>query len=168
MSSFCMTMFDYTQASGQETQLPHSGGQLLSLQPHERGFKRQILCFIRVDNFTASSILNRFSGFRLSSLRPMKEGLRGKYYISFGWTTLLHPPYSADLAASDYRIFGPMKEGLRGKHASDKEMKSTVIKWLKEQSTEFYEAGSHALIRRWNIAIERNGDHVIHRGPASF
>ena len=38
------------------------------------------------------------------------------------------------------------------------EVKSVVKKWLKEQSTEFYSAGIHALIRSWIIAIERNGD----------
>ena len=38
--------------------------------------------------------------------------------------------------------------------------KTAVMKWLKEQSTEFYVAGMHALIRRWNIAIEKNGDYV--------
>ena len=54
-----------------------------------------------------------------------------------------------------------MKEGLRGKHyASDKKMKTTVMKWLKEQSTKFYEARIHSLIQRWNIAIERNSDYV--------
>ena len=35
-----------------------------------------------------------------------------------------------------------MKEGLRGKHyASDEEVKTAVMKRLKEQSTEFYKAG---------------------------
>ena len=54
-----------------------------------------------------------------------------------------------------------MKEGLRDKHyASNEEVKTAVKKWHKEQSTEFYEAGIHALIQRWNIAIERNGDYV--------
>ena len=49
-----------------------------------------------------------------------------------------------------------MKEGLRGKHySSDEEVKSVVKKWLKEQSTEFYGAGIHAL-----IASERNRDYV--------
>ena len=33
-----------------------------------------------------------------------------------------------------------MKESLRGKHyASDEEVKTAVMKWLKEQSIEFYE-----------------------------
>ena len=54
-----------------------------------------------------------------------------------------------------------MKESLRGKHyASDEEVKTAVMKWLKGQSIEFYKAEIHALIQRWNIAIERNGDYV--------
>ena len=54
-----------------------------------------------------------------------------------------------------------MKEGLRGKYySSDDEEKSVVKKWLKEQSTIFYGTGIHALIRKWNIVIERNGDYV--------
>ena len=39
-------------------------------------------------------------------------------------------------------------------------MKTTVMKLLKEQPTEFYEAGIYALIQKWNVAIERNGDYV--------
>ena len=42
-----------------------------------------------------------------------------------------------------------MKQGLRGKYyVSDKDMKTAVMKWLKEQSTEFYEAEIHTLIWR--------------------
>ena len=78
-----------------------------------------------------------------------------------GWTTLLHSPYSPDLVLSDCFLFGPMKEGLKGKHcASDEEVKTAVMKWFKEQSTKFYVAGIHVLIRRWSIAIERNCDYV--------
>ena len=40
-----------------------------------------------------------------------------------------------------------MKEVSRGKrYASDVEVKTAVMKWVKEPSTEFYEAGIHALI----------------------
>ena len=66
-----------------------------------------------------------------------------------------------DLVPSDFRFFGSIKETLRGKlYASDKEVKTAVIKWLKEQITKFYKAGIHALIQRRNIAIKRNGDYV--------
>ena len=53
-----------------------------------------------------------------------------------------------------------MREALRGRYSSDEEVKSVGKKWFKEQSTEFYGAGIYALIRRWNIAIERNGYYV--------
>ena len=54
-----------------------------------------------------------------------------------------------------------MKENLKGKYyASDEEVKTTVMKWLKEQLTEFYVARIHTLIRRRKITIERNGDYV--------
>ena len=45
---------------------------------------------------------------------------------------------------------------LSGKdYASDEEVKTAVI-----NSTDFYEAEIHVLIRRWNIAFERNDDYV--------
>ena len=54
---------------------------------------------------------------------------------SFGWTTLLHPPYSPDLVPSDYHLFILMKKGLRGLHyVSDEEVKTAVMKWLKDAS----------------------------------
>jgi hypothetical protein len=33
-----------------------------------------------------------------------------------GWELLSHPPYSLDLAPSDYNLFGPLKYHLRGHH----------------------------------------------------
>ena len=33
---------------------------------------------------------------------------------TFGWEILPHPPYSPDLAPSDYHVFGSVKEQLRG------------------------------------------------------
>ena len=53
------------------------------------------------------------------------------------------------------------KESLKEKYcASDEKVKSAEMKWIKEQSTEFYKADIHAFMRTWNIATERNGDHV--------
>ena len=50
---------------------------------------------------------------------------------------------------SHNHLFSSMKEGLRGKrYVSDEEVKSAVMKWLKEQSAEFYKAGIHTLIQR--------------------
>ena len=60
------------------------------------------------------------------------------------WSTIVMPKEDIinwkDLAPSDYHLLGPMKKGLRSKHyASDVDVKTVVIKWFQEQSTEFYE-----------------------------
>ena len=48
-----------------------------------------------------------------------------------GQMDLTHPPYSPDLAPSDYHLLGPMKKMLNGqKFASDTEVQSVVRQWL--------------------------------------
>ena len=84
---------------------------------------------------------------------------------SFKLTTISYLPYSPDLVPSVYHLFGPIKDGLKGKnYASSEEEKTAVMKCLKQQSTKFYEAGIHTLIRKWNIAIGRNVDYVEKKG----
>jgi histone-lysine N-methyltransferase SETMAR len=38
-----------------------------------------------------------------------------------GWEVLPHPPYSPDLAPSDYHLFGFVKNQIRGQHYEKKE-----------------------------------------------
>jgi transposase len=55
---------------------------------------------------------------------------------------LKHPPYSSDLAPSDYHLFGPLKDALRGRHfASDQELKEVVHAWLVTQPKTFFFLG---------------------------
>ena len=46
----------------------------------------------------------------------------------FGWEQLPDPPYSPDLALSDFLLFGPLKEFLKGIKFLRDEMKSTMNK----------------------------------------
>jgi histone-lysine N-methyltransferase SETMAR len=55
---------------------------------------------------------------------------------------LNHPPYSPDLAPSDYFLFRVMKKFLLGKQfSSDKEVKEAVTTWFEEQSKIFFFQG---------------------------
>ena len=50
-----------------------------------------------------------------------------------------------------------MNEALRGHYyGNDEEVKNVVKNW----PDEFCEAGIHAVIRRWNAALDRGGDYV--------
>ena len=78
-----------------------------------------------------------------------------------GWDLLKHPPYSPDLAPSDYHLFGPLKQHLRGKHfRNDDEVKEAASEWLCSQPSEFYAEGIDKLIDRWDKCVQKEGDYV--------
>lgn len=74
---------------------------------------------------------------------------------------LPHPPYSPDLAPSDFHLFGPLKEAMGGrKFHSDEEVRNAVHEWLRRRPKAFFSAGIQALPKRWRTCIERGGDYV--------
>ena len=78
-----------------------------------------------------------------------------------GWTVLPHPPYSPDLAPSDFHLFGKLKESLRGNHyASIDDVRSAVNAWIKQTPKGFFEAGIYKLVLRWQKCIAGEGDYV--------
>jgi histone-lysine N-methyltransferase SETMAR len=65
------------------------------------------------------------------------------------WELLEHPPYSPDMAPSDFHLFGPLKDHLGGKcFADDEDVQTEVQKWLRQQSKDFCVAGFDALVKR--------------------
>ena len=101
------------------------------------------------------------SSFCMTRIRTMEKR------TSFGWTTLLHPPHSPDLAPSVYHSFGPMKEDSRSRpYANDKEMKIVVMKNFTNQGYMPLFEGRTLLLRE-TVTMLKSWD-VIHRGPASF
>ena len=71
------------------------------------------------------------------------------------------PPYSPDLAPSDFHLFGPLKDTLCGTRFEDDEsMIRAVRTWLCEQETSWYEEGMHALVSHWCKAVDVDGDYV--------
>jgi len=74
---------------------------------------------------------------------------------------LPHPPYSPDLAPSDFHVFGPLKEAMGGKSfRSNKEVQQAVHEWLHSQPKDFFSRGIYALPKRWNTSMEPNGDYI--------
>ena len=72
-----------------------------------------------------------------------------------------HPPYSPDMASSDYHMFPNLKQHLRGQRFStDNELKYATEEWLKEQSELFYFTGIEKLRQRYKLCIEKGGDYV--------
>jgi len=72
---------------------------------------------------------------------------------------LPHPPYSPDVAPSDFHTFGPLKEAMGDKSfRSNEEVQQAVHEWLHSQPKYFFfSRGIHALPKRWNTCMECNG-----------
>ncbi|KDR22890.1 hypothetical protein L798_14745, partial [Zootermopsis nevadensis] len=78
-----------------------------------------------------------------------------------GWTVLPHPPYSPDLAPSDFHLFGPLKDAIRGTRFEDDESVIQAVRtWLRAQDKSWYRQGMHALVPRWRKAVQVDGDYV--------
>lgn len=93
--------------------------------------------------------------------RPHTSLVTREAINKFGWTVLPHPPYSPDLAPSDFHLFGPLKKFLRGTHFdNDEDVIRAVKKWLREQDKTWYKRGIHDLVSRWRKAIRLDGDYV--------
>jgi histone-lysine N-methyltransferase SETMAR len=79
----------------------------------------------------------------------------------FRWTVLKHLAYSPDLAPSDFHLFPAVKDHLAGhKVSSDDDVKTAIMRWLKLQGTEFYEAGIDKLVPRMDKCLNLGGDYV--------
>ena len=70
---------------------------------------------------------------------------------------LNHPPYSPDLAPSDYYLFRNLKSHFRGtRFRDDDELKSTTAAWFEDQ-IDFYFKGIDCLKEKWAKCIEVKG-----------
>ncbi|UYV81448.1 hypothetical protein LAZ67_20001231 [Cordylochernes scorpioides] len=78
---------------------------------------------------------------------------------NFKWENFTHPPYSPELAPSDFHLFPALKLHLGGKHfANDDEVQAEANHWLRRQDTAWYNSGIKKLLQRYQKCLDRN-DH---------
>jgi histone-lysine N-methyltransferase SETMAR len=77
-----------------------------------------------------------------------------------GWETLVHPPYSPDIAPSDCHLFLSLDNHLRGRQFRTLEDVKTALDGLfASRSKEFYHSGVHGLPSRWQKFLDGDGDY---------
>ena len=78
-----------------------------------------------------------------------------------GFQCLDHPPYSPDLAPSDYHLFPGLKKQLKCRHfSSDAEFIAAAEIWLDGQPSEFFSfSGLQKLEERAKKCIELRGEY---------
>ena len=80
----------------------------------------------------------------------------------FGWEVLPHPPYSPDLAPSDYHLFCSLRNHLVKKQFDDQaQLKSDLENFFSSLSMKLFEDGILDLPNRWEYVIDNNGIYVV-------
>jgi hypothetical protein len=93
--------------------------------------------------------------------RPHTRILARGTIAEFGCTVLPHPPYSPNLAPSDFHLFGPMKDGVYEKHfANDGADIVTVKKWISGADSNVYKRGTQALVQQRRKRVQSGGKYV--------
>ena len=81
------------------------------------------------------------------------------YLETLKWEVLPHPPYSPDIALSDYHLFRTMTHDLSEQHfTSYEDTKNCIDDWIASNDEAFFRCGIHMLPERWEkvMAITLN------------
>lgn len=77
-----------------------------------------------------------------------------------GWEILPHPPYSPDLAPSDYHVFASMGHALsEQRFANFEEVRKWVNNWFQSKPEEFFRRGIQKLPERWEACVSNEGKY---------
>jgi histone-lysine N-methyltransferase SETMAR len=82
--------------------------------------------------------------------------------LKLGWVTIPHPPYSPDLAPTDYHLFRSLSNHLREKKFDDESsLKTDLTDFFSQKSLDFYERGIFSLPERWRQVVDSDGAYII-------
>lgn len=94
--------------------------------------------------------------------RPHVSLMSRQKILQFGWDVLPHPPYSPDLAPSDFHLFRSLQNSLRGMtFNSDEAINQHLVQFFNDKDKNFYERGIMKLKDRWKMVINQNGQYIM-------
>jgi histone-lysine N-methyltransferase SETMAR len=95
-----------------------------------------------------------------NNARPHTAATTQDLIATFDWKQFNHPPYSPDLAPSDFCVFLHLKSFLGGWRVHDEEVKETVNAWFALQAASFYDAEIQKLVRHYDKCLNNGGNYV--------
>lgn len=94
--------------------------------------------------------------------RPHVAKITSQKIEELGWEVLPHPPYSPDLAPSDYHLFRSMQHSLAEKKFKNRdEIQIWVSNFFESQPVEFFKKGIYSLRERWRQVLDTDGEYLL-------
>ena len=75
------------------------------------------------------------------------------------WEVLPHPPYSPDVASSDYHLFRSMAHGLANQHFRSYEEVKNWNDSIVSKDDQFFRRGIRTLPERWEKVVTSDGQY---------
>lgn len=93
--------------------------------------------------------------------RPHSAAATQRLLQQFQWDIFDHPPYSPDLAPSDFHLFPDLKKWLGGRRfETNEELQDKVKTYFSSLAATFYEEGIEKLVHRYDKCLNMYGDYV--------
>lgn len=93
--------------------------------------------------------------------RPHVSKIARQKIMELGWTLVPHPPYSPDLAPTDYHLFRSLSHHLSGKKFDNQdELKKSLENFFNNKSPDFYSRGISELPTRWQQVVDSDGAYI--------
>ena len=93
--------------------------------------------------------------FHQDNARPHVSLITRQKLLQLGWEVLIHPPYSPDIAPSDFHLFWSLQNSLNGKNVSSLEdCKRHLEQFFAQKDKKFWEVGIMKLPEKWQKVVE--------------
>ena len=97
--------------------------------------------------------------FHQENARPHVSLMTRQKLLQLGWEVLIHPPYSLDIAPSDFHLFQSLQNSLNGKiFNSLEDCKRHLEQFFAQKDKKFWEDGIMKLPEKWQKVVEQKGE----------
>ncbi|GFV73263.1 histone-lysine N-methyltransferase SETMAR [Trichonephila clavipes] len=99
--------------------------------------------------------------FHQDNARPHRSLVTCQRLWELGGEILMHPPYSPDLAPSEYHLFLALKNFLSDKKLGSREdCENRLLEFFANKDQDFYERGIIKLPLKWQQILQQNGAYL--------
>ncbi|GFT31651.1 histone-lysine N-methyltransferase SETMAR [Trichonephila clavipes] len=103
--------------------------------------------------------------FHQDNARPHSSRVTRQKLWELGWEVLMHPPYSPDLAPSNYHLFLAFQNFLSDKKLGSREYcENRFLEFLANKDQGFCERGLMKILLKWQQIIQQNGTNLTQIG----